>query len=271
MRLSIGLFGLFLAAVANAMPCEKDCSGHGFCQALAEGRSACECVNGWFGPDCSKRDCPSGPAWSDIAIQNEDAHNPMRCSGRGICNFETGTCVCEPGFEGKACERTSCEMNCNGHGKCVSLSRAASTPAQFGGPSKKIKYDQVWDADMIHGCICDKGWGSQYNCALKEECPTGDDPLTINQVNEVKLFACDLRHDVARQLNGFSICWRGDCTDTLKWDDTASTLQTKLNELRTIGEFGVDGVSGMFISCSRSFTLTHPLIRSHSNLYGIER
>lgn len=38
------------------------------------------------------------------------------------------------------------------------------------------KYTSVWDAHIIHGCVCDPGWVG-HDCSLLE-CPKGDDPLT---------------------------------------------------------------------------------------------
>ena len=43
-------------------------------------------------------------------------HSIMECSNRGICDRVTGTCGCLPGFEGLACERTTCESDCSSNG-----------------------------------------------------------------------------------------------------------------------------------------------------------
>merc|ERR1711871_1069860 len=51
------------------------------------------------------------------------------------------------------------------------------------------KYDKVWDADKIHGCVCDEGYEG-YDCSLRV-CPKGDDPLTSGQSNEIQLIACN--------------------------------------------------------------------------------
>lgn len=49
-------------------------------------------------------------------------------------------------------------------------------------------YDSIWDADKIFGCQCDRGFKGA-DCSLLQ-CPTGDDPLTLSQVNEVQLLSC---------------------------------------------------------------------------------
>ena len=54
--------------------------------------------------------------------------------------------------------------------------------------SQQYSYTQ-WDAEKIHGCICDLGY-TGYDCSLRV-CPSGDDPLTTSQTDqEVQLFRC---------------------------------------------------------------------------------
>lgn len=39
-----------------------------------------------------------------------------------------------------------------------------------------VEYTSIWDADIVHGCICDPGWIG-HDCS-QLECPKGDDPHT---------------------------------------------------------------------------------------------
>lgn len=41
------------------------------------------------------------------------------CSGHGTFSPDTGSCHCEQGWEGAACERPACPGACSGHGRCV--------------------------------------------------------------------------------------------------------------------------------------------------------
>jgi hypothetical protein len=54
--------------------------------------------------------------------------------------------------------------------------------------SNSYSYDSVWDANKIHGCLCDPSFGG-YDCS-EFLCPDGDDPLTTGQVNEIQYLRC---------------------------------------------------------------------------------
>lgn len=107
--------------------CPNDCSGHGSCQsqqrfvtdagitipgsspltratyAGAYDRTkefGCKCDVGYRGADCSEVECPSNkdPLGGEGGAQGRD------CSGRGVCDYTTGTCVCSSGYHGEACD-----------------------------------------------------------------------------------------------------------------------------------------------------------------------
>lgn len=85
-----------------------DCYGSGVCLGI-EHNFMCECYPGFEG-DCQKRTCPTGLAWFHEPKANNIAHDVYsECSGVGVCDFFTGICKCNPGFEGPACERMSCQ------------------------------------------------------------------------------------------------------------------------------------------------------------------
>ena len=60
----------------------------------------CICDIGRRGPDCSQIECPSGtdPLKGYGNSQGRD------CSGRGVCDYTTGTCGCFNGYYGTKCE-----------------------------------------------------------------------------------------------------------------------------------------------------------------------
>ena len=55
---------------------------------------------------CRSGKCPMGDAWADEATAVDFAHAHFSvCSNRGTCDYNTGECRCQAGFEGRACQR----------------------------------------------------------------------------------------------------------------------------------------------------------------------
>lgn len=106
------------------------------------------------------------------AVANS-AHQESECSGRGLCDRGTGRCRCFGGYQGEACQRTSCPNDCNGHGICQSLARFVADTSSV--TYKAIASGGAFDATKEFGCLCDVGYRGA-DCALVE-CPSGGDPL----------------------------------------------------------------------------------------------
>lgn len=172
------------------------CSGHGEC--TGNPKYQCLCSSGWYGADCSLRSCPTGLSWFSYPESSNSAHitTYSTCSDKGICDYTTGTCTCNTGFTGAACDRLSCPgttATCNGHGQCLSMSdlaQLATVNGDLGGftygntPNNPV----TWDAAKIYGCYCDSGYQG-YDCSLRT-CPFGDDPSTTGQLDEQQLLTC---------------------------------------------------------------------------------
>lgn len=176
------------------------CNGHGACD---NSTSTCQCYEGYGAsnditfyraPDCSLRTCPSDRAWADLPTSNVAAHAYSECSNRGTCDRITGECTCFDGFEGTACQRSSCPNECSGHGVCLSMKQLARMPAALPlGPNTYYEGNEdstTWDEDKIYGCLCDSSWsvglGSGEtqepewfgpDCSLRH-CPSNDNPKT---------------------------------------------------------------------------------------------
>jgi hypothetical protein len=60
----------------------------------------CVCDAGFRGANCSQRECPSGP---DV-MGGDGSALGRDCSGRGLCDYDTGLCTCFMGFYGTMCE-----------------------------------------------------------------------------------------------------------------------------------------------------------------------
>lgn len=211
--------------------CPNSCNGRGRCTAV----SKCDCYGGWTGGDCSKRSCPTGVAWADVASGYDDAHGPAECSNRGHCNTISGQCTCMAGFEGLACNRMTCPEGCGAHGSCRSMKFHAALYDKGMQPRNfYYSYANNWDAEAIYGCSCDFGYGG-YSCS-ERQCPTGDDPLTTNQVDEVQYIRCDYSSTATL---AWTLSFKGAVTAPFSGATTAAQLKALLEALPTVGTVGV--------------------------------
>lgn len=229
------------------------CYNHGRCQGAPFYR--CLCDEGHRGYDCSQPQCPTGRAWVEEAVANNVAHNSVvQCSNAGLCN-SAGICRCLPGFGGAACNRMSCPTSngavCSNRGTCRTLRElAALTPTStftaagfvYGSDPNALS---TWDADMSQGCYCDKvpldrGKNvrySGYSCS-KTPCPSGDDPWTTNQVDEVQSVSC------SADGGSFTLSFRGETTLPIPFSASTATVKSALERLLTITSVSVSFATG---------------------------
>ena len=117
------------ASMSRAMPILPDTSYGGLDESETwdeEKIYGCVCDSSWsvglgdgetqepeyFGPDCSRRHCPSGDdPLTDVDETDCEGLNGgasgnlchVDCSRRGVCNYRTGECDCFDGFYGLNC------------------------------------------------------------------------------------------------------------------------------------------------------------------------
>lgn len=151
-------------------------------------------------------------------VSHVNAHAARECSNKGVCDDITGQCVCDPLFNGLGCERMVCPSDCSGHGRCVSMEQHATL---YGS-----SYDSVWDHDKIFGCICDEGY-TGYDCMLRR-CPTGDDPLTVGQSNELQLLQCNATG------GHFTLTYKGFTTNAISYNDGVTAFSSALTALPSV-------------------------------------
>ncbi|TMW67627.1 hypothetical protein Poli38472_011247 [Pythium oligandrum] len=177
-----------------------NCNGHGRCNTATktctcfEGYGAATDVAVYKAPDCSQRVCPAGPSWGGIPTDETVAHALAECSDMGVCDRSSGQCKCYRGYEGSACQRSTCLNGCSGHGRCVSMREMATITSAF-PLSPAATYEgaedtTTWDQNRIFGCLCDSSWAVGLGSGQRQQsewfgpdcsllrCPTGDDPLT---------------------------------------------------------------------------------------------
>jgi len=169
-----------------------------------------------------------------MPTDEDTAHAQAECSNRGICDRTNGDCTCMEGFTGSACERLSCESDCNGAGICLSYRKFAAN--YLNDDSVGYVYETPWDADKVWGCVCDEGF-QNYDCILRE-CPTGDDPLTTGQVNEKQLFKCTASG------GSFVLYYRGKPSDTIAYDATEDEVEAALTYINRLTEVDVSFSTG---------------------------
>ena len=117
-------FDGFNGEACRRTACPNECNGHGICQSLekfakdyvpaqtdsditaeydtawdAKYSFGCKCDDGYRGPDCSLKECPSS---ADV-LGGHGNEKGRDCSGRGECDHETGTCTCFEGYFGTDC------------------------------------------------------------------------------------------------------------------------------------------------------------------------
>merc|ERR1712080_70133 len=102
-----GLIGLECETTQEV--CPNGCSGNGVCDDLTK---LCHCKEGFGGHGCALRTCikgcnePHGQCYNGTCYcQPEysgetcaDADCPGNCNGNGVCNLESHTCSCNPGW-----------------------------------------------------------------------------------------------------------------------------------------------------------------------------
>ncbi|ETW07561.1 hypothetical protein H310_02048 [Aphanomyces invadans] len=206
------------AACPTAPASGRICNGRGDCTPLG----ACKCDPSAFGFDCSQLRCPSGLAWSGDAVGINQIHVNAECSNRGLCNRENGECHCDVGFTGASCDKLACPNQCTNNGRCVSMSQLALLRS----PNEQT-YTSVWDAEMVYGCLCDRG-SAGVDCEWAT-CPLGDDPMTLAQVNEVQLLRC------TATAGSFVLKLRGESTTSLAVSTTAAQLKSALQNVAPFG------------------------------------
>ena len=151
----------------------------------------CSCYDNWGvglsmdSGDCSDRICPFEIAWVDTPDANGRVHKYSECSSKGICDRSTGLCECFDGYEGKACQRTTCPNDCSGHGTCEYIEDLGYSTVwnhyqatDFQDYTKKLPY-YAWDKTKTRGCVCDAQY-TDVDCS-KRMCPHGNDVLDVRE------------------------------------------------------------------------------------------
>jgi len=231
-------------ALVNAS-CPNLCSGHGSCG----NDDVCTCYNGWAngdedGGDCSQRVCPYDRAWVDAPTASNTAHRIAECSGRGICNRETGDCECNDGYTGAGCNRADCDSStCNGHGNCEFINELRTdvgdefkwTGANPSTDQFEHALDKMWDYQKTMTCVCDPGW-TEFDCS-RRKCPRSSYALYNNMVTVPEIQMIRITN-VSSDNQDFALIFRSQIgqeytTNRIKAFDLANTSTYNYTQIAT--------------------------------------
>ena len=246
-----------MSSTPSACPSPSNvvCSGHGYCSTASSGAAGyltCLCNDDYTGYDCSRRKCPMGKAWWDDPTATDVAHGWTECSNRGNCDRVSGTCSCDPGNTGSACDRAICPyvasteatIECNGRGRCMNL-RTLQSYREVNGEAAPLVYGSdpgsvdTWDADLLQVCLCDSNRyvNNQYSwtgadCSMRT-CPRGDDSetSTVNsgyQHKEIQKVTCIATGGT------FTLKFRDETTDPIAWNANANGTNTTMAGTGTV-------------------------------------
>jgi hypothetical protein len=229
MRTIVVISLLLIFFQESSARCDNACSGHGTCNI----KSKCDCYDN-FGlgmshdsGDCSDRICPYDISWVDKPDKTGAHHKYSECSSQGICDRGAGACQCFPGYEGIACQRTSCPNDCSGNGVCAYVNQmgygevAADYKTGSYLPQDPETFQYIgWDSGKIRGCICDPEYGDA-DCS-KRMCPYGNDVMDIR-----------LNSLVPAKYQIQQLTFVADNNQELNGKTFALTFKSKLNETFT--------------------------------------
>ncbi|CAM9302094.1 unnamed protein product, partial [Chrysoparadoxa australica] len=170
----------------------------------------------------------------------------------GTCDRATGLCLCAAGFEGEACQRVTCPSNCSGHGRCVSMREAGRNGLSYTNFKNTAIAYTGWDADMIHGCVCDEGYDG-YDCSSLP-CPYGYDPHLTSGLEEIIAVSC--RCDTT--CGGTVLLkYLGEATRPIPHDATAGLIEYYLEELASIDTVAVSFSTGTALCADTTAAVTN--------------
>eukprot|EP00957_Ditylum_brightwellii_P148284 11289900-Ditylum_brightwellii.AAC.1 len=112
----------------------------------------------------------------------------------------------------------------------MSLQQYAATA--LNDNSQRYRYDYVWDAHKIYGCVCDYGYAG-YDCSMRT-CPRGDDPMTPGGNQEVQLLHC-----YGSSSGDLVLYFGGYASPTLQADATKLDVKKALEEIMIVGRVTV--------------------------------
>ena len=192
--------------------------------------------------------------WMTTSLPDIPCASTLGALRRGVCDHSTGTCKCQGGFEGNACQRMSCPSSCSGNGRCMTMKviapHATDPYGSLGGYTygENPSAAQTWDADSSQVCLCDSfGYEGDLRYKLPSYfspdcsyrmCPVGDNPAIWGTGNDSAAFEVQQLKCYATQ-GYFTLTFRDKTTVALHFNATLATVRAALEKISTIGRVHV--------------------------------
>jgi len=264
------------------------CSGQGICK-----NDKCTCYDGFSGVDCNVRECPKGRAWFDEPTTATRAHALAECSGQGVCNHQTGECMCREGWTGEACAVKDCPMDatgeyCSGHGYCKSVNEIFGLYGlEYGLPppsTQDLNHPETWDANMMHECLCaakysagefghplksptdPKDWVGRYPVGARplpgwtgyachqRLCPRGDAKMTANSLQEAGAQKEIQRVMCTLGSGYYTLTMFGQTTPQILYNDDAAAIKRAIEFTNVVGNVTVTMEHVSATACNAAHT-----------------
>jgi hypothetical protein len=155
-------------------------------------------------------------------------------------------------------------QSCSGRGRCMSLANINKNPDfKFFTSITTYASATAWDADMIHGCVCDAGWEG-VDCSMPS-CPRGDDPLTAG-VEGVVVVDCT----ATSAAGGVQLLIGGRKTGVIPYNANAALVEYHLEQLSPVVHDVTVAINAGTTFCSLAGSTTsitfHVPVVDHSSL-----
>uniref|UniRef100_A0A2K5WSX6 EGF-like domain-containing protein n=1 Tax=Macaca fascicularis TaxID=9541 RepID=A0A2K5WSX6_MACFA len=121
---------------------DPTCSGRGVCV-----RGECHCSVGWGGTNC----------------ETPRATCLDQCSGHGTFLPDTGLCSCDPSWTGHDCSIEICAADCGGHGVCVGGTCRCEDGWMGAACDQRACHQCAEHGTCRDGkCECSPGWNGEH-------------------------------------------------------------------------------------------------------------
>lgn len=173
---------------------QNECAG-GLCiEDENENRKKCKCYSEYYGEYCENK------------CKNCGMHGKCDSGSKG-----TGKCICDQGYTGETCEKTTCDENICKNGQCIitNLPECRKSGNRCNNDEECRKYSSVWSecneelgvcsvkywkelCEIENGGCCElTGYNNSTDLEIKNDCICNEGFITINNNKNEKCNECD--------------------------------------------------------------------------------